>query len=243
MLFDVIRKIPHDYLCILDGYETLFQDHLTTLKRTLEDHPDKIAAYSGTFLDSQDTNRYRVLNGRIPIQEIYNCYWPNGIVNLSGTFLMDKRIEKYLTEYICSCIDGLEVSALLNISLFKHKEKLVYSERISCSCYEALIRTNFMTMSRDKQINFIHGLIVYEYENWMKEHVGDSNCVTTPSPLESGLYKKLLIIYKVWLQSAIECRKTGLLFAWEDSKRAKVRAKIQALKEEREQIKHKIKTM
>ncbi|MBO7191625.1 MAG: HAD-IA family hydrolase [Elusimicrobiaceae bacterium] len=241
MLFDVIRKIPHDYLCVLDGHETLFQDHLTTLKRTLEDHPDKIAAYSGTFLDSQDTNRYRLLNNPIKPKEIYDCWWPDGIRNVSGMFLLNKRIENQLADYIVPYVDGLEVALLINKAYFKDDEEFIYSQRMTCGCNESLITGRPVTIARSQQINFIHGMVHNEYQ--MKQIHVERDLFPTMQAGMQGLYKKLLIIYKVWLQSAIECRKTGLLFAWEDTKRAKVRAKIQALKEEREQIKHKIKTM
>lgn len=240
MLFDVIHQIPHEYLCILDGYENMFRDHITTLKRTLEDHPDKVAAYSGTFLDSQDTNRYRILNGCIKPQEIYDCFWPDRIQNVSGMFLMHKKAESILTKPICSCLDGLEVSALLNVAYFKLRQEFAYSERMTCGCHEALIASHPMTMDRAKQINFIHGLIVYEYELWHSQHLNPSQSMTSSSPfsaVERRCREWLYKMFQLKLKYHARVLKFYLLFTRNYSKRERIKGKIRRMGDEFNQMK------
>ena len=239
MLFDVIHQIPHDYLCILDGYETMFRDHIATLKRTLEDHPDKIAAYSGTFLDSMDTNRYRLLNGFIKPKEIYDCFWPDRIRNVSGMFLMRKEIEDILTAPVSSCLDGLEVSAFLNVAYFKLKRDFAYSERMTCGCHEALITSHPMTMDRDKQVNFIHGMIVYEYELWQVLHPLTQQSSVVSAPLvrtEERRRRWFLRVYQSKLKYHTMVIRGYLLVTRNRTKRARMKEKIRRMKEEYNQI-------
>ena len=239
MLFDVIHQIPHDYLCILDGYETMFRDHIATLKRTLEDHPDKVAAYSGTFLDSMDTNRYRILNGYIKPREIYDCFWPDRIQNVSGMFLMSKKIENILTAPVSSCLDGLEVSAFLNVAYFKLRQEFAYSQRMTCGCHEALITSHPMTMDRDKQVNFIHGMIVYEYELWQVLHPLTQQSSVVSAPLvrtEERRRRWFLRVYQSKLKYHTMVIRGYLLVTRNRTKRARMKEKIRRMKEEYNQI-------
>ena len=239
MLFDVIHQIPHDYLCILDGYETMFRDHIATLKRTLEDHPDKVAAYSGTFLDSMDTNRYRILNGYIKPREIYDCFWPDRIQNVSGMFLMSKKIENILTAPVSSCLDGLEVSAFLNVAYFKLRQEFAYSQRMTCGCHEALITSHPMTMDRDKQVNFIHGMIVYEYELWQVLHPLTQQSSVVSAPLvrtEERRRRWFLRVYQSKLKYHTMVIRGYLLVTRNRTKRARMKEKIRRMKDEYNQI-------
>lgn len=239
MLYDVINKISHDYLCILDGYEIMFSDHITTLKRTLENHPNKIAAYSGTFLDSQNSNRYRVLDGSIKPQEIYDCIWPNKLQNVSGSFLMAKSIETNLTKFIAPYVDGLEVSVLLNMSYFKFKQKFVYSQRLTCSCKEDLITPHPITMDRVKQINFIHGLISYDYEEWVGEipYIKQSGSSLKDINFSKHLLKWIRKIYRHKLGIEININKFLKLFIFNKKQRSRLKEKIKKLKAEKKQLK------
>ena len=228
ILFDMINTIPHDYLCILDGYEAMFSDHITTLKRALEDHPNKIAAYCGTFLDSKDANRYRLLNGCIAPQDVFDCFYPNRIQNVSGMFLMRNKIEKFLTDYICAYLDGLEVSALLNIAYFKMKEEFIYSERTTCGCYEILIKSNPMIMDRVKQINFIRGLFVYDYEQYRGEHVLNNNAFLNGGLLSQIEWLRKKEMHRIYLRIAII--KLRNLFVFSRAHREKNRKRIKEYK-------------
>lgn len=164
MLLDVIKGIKHDYLCILDGQEIMFSDHITTLKRTLEDNHDKIAAYAGTFLNSKDGNRYWCLNKNICDADIYNCIYQNNMSAVSGNFLLRKDIELYFDKNIAEYIDGCEVSAMLNLALFKHNNKIIYSKRTTCGCDENLIYDFPQTIKFNEQKNLIHGLVLFDYQ-------------------------------------------------------------------------------
>ena len=163
MLLDVIHNIKHDYLCILDGHEIMFCDHITTLKRTFEDNPETVATYAGTVLDSKDGNRYWVLNKNIDDFEVYNCVYQNNSINISGNFLLSKTIESYIDENIAKYLDGTEVSALLNLALFKHKNKITYSKRTTCGCNESLIYEFPKTIKFTEQKNLIHGMVLFDY--------------------------------------------------------------------------------
>ena len=168
MLLDTINDVPHDYLCILSGAESMFSDHITTLKRRLEDNPDAVAAHCGTFLQNKDGNRYPVLNHMITKREIYDCALQNKQDILSGYVLFAKKAESYLSKYICEYLDGLTAVALLNIAVFKHHDKICYSCRTTCGCQEDYIHKYPQTIDFNKQINFIHGLVEYnmpEYES------------------------------------------------------------------------------
>ncbi|MCR4917551.1 MAG: hypothetical protein K5912_01240, partial [Alphaproteobacteria bacterium] len=162
MLFDVIQRVPHDYLCVLDGHEIMFRDHITTLKRALEDNPEKPVAYSGCFFESQTGERCVTLNKRILNKDIYDCVWPNNASNPGGAFLIDKKIENYLTDYICAYLDGTEVSAMLNIALFKHDKSFIYSKRTTCGSYKKPAPDYASVIDRAKQINLIHGLVTFD---------------------------------------------------------------------------------
>lgn len=166
MLFETFTSVPHDYLCILSGSECMFSDHITTLKRRLEDNPDVIAAHCGTFLASKDGNRYPALNHMITKKDIYACTYPNGWNNPSGIFLFKRQAESYLTEYMYKYLDGLTATAILNMARFKYNDKISFSCRTTCGCIEAFIHKYPQTIDFNKQINFIRGLVQYD----MPEH-------------------------------------------------------------------------
>ena len=223
MLFDIISSVPHDYLCILSGSEIMFGDHITTLKRRLEDNPDAVAVHCGTFLSSKDGNRYSVLNHMITKRDIYNCAFPNGWDTPSGYVLFNKKVESYLNKYICEYLDGLTAAALLNIACFKHQDKICYSCRTTCGCEEGYMHAYPQTLDFNKQINFIHGLIEYnmpEYESAI------NSAINNKRQFNNSVEEYLEKIGRLRLKLRIGLIKLRGVFVWNKAHREKNKQRI-----------------
>lgn len=225
MLLDTINDVPHDYLCILSGAESMFSDHITTLKRRLQDNSDAVAAHCGAFLQSKDGNRHLVLNRMITKREIYDCALQNKSDILSGYVLFAKKAESYLNKYICEYLDGLTAVALLNIAVFKHHAKICYSCRTTCGCQEEYIHEYKQTLDFSKQINFIHGLVEYnmpEYESALRP---ESLCA--PGAINDSMMECLSKINRSRLKFRICLIKLRGVFVWNKKHREKNKQRIE----------------
>lgn len=246
MLRYAVNNIEHDYLCVLDGHDVLFTDHITTLKRVLEDKPDMAVAYGGTVLDSLDSNRYRILNGYISSCDFFDGVYPNSSPNICSNFLIRADIEKYLTEDVCCYIDGKEVLLLLNMALFRGRKEFEYSKRTTCGYSEWInMKKNPQTMSDNKQINFIHGLVHYEYEKYLAEHnVGKSLYSTVQSSSgcqnnDKDLIKFMLKLYLLKLRINRLLLRLQRLVAFRKKKRQKIKEKLKIVKTRIKRVKQK----
>lgn len=248
LLLYAVRNIKHDYLCILDGHDVLFTDHITTLKRILEDNPNTAVAYGGTVLDSLDANRYRILTNYIDSCDFFNGVYPNSVPNICSNFLIRADVEKYLTEDICRYIDGKEVSLLLNMALFKGDKKFEFSKRTTCGYSEWIsVKKNPQTISDNKQINFIHGLIHYDYKKYLAIHnvKKQTPLITThqqnpneiKDKMDVNLMKCLMKLHLTQLKINRLLLHLRYLFEFRKKKRQRIKEKIKTNKLQIKKIK------
>jgi len=128
MLFDIASKVKHDYLMIFTGNETIFSEHITTLKRALEDNKDMIAAHS--FMSSCDSDdgticialEHTLSRDEIYYHSLYGCY---------GIFLMRAEIENYVPRSVYGLIDGSELCIILNLAVIMYNQKIICSRRVT----------------------------------------------------------------------------------------------------------------
>lgn len=228
MLYEITKQEEFSYFCVLNGNEILFKEHITTLKRVLEEDKSLIASYGGTFLDSVDNNRYRILNRAFNVQEIYNGLVYDGHYILSGNFLMRKDILSLLPEYVHQYIDGFETVAMLNLATIKFSRAMKYSLRRTCVTNEKLKTDTERVLDFVSQLNLIKGLVQYEYEqlNVLEEkdyQMEFLNFSMYPRYIIKAYIRKLKfdrILLR--LRKLIECRK---------QKRRKIKEKLRQKKE------------
>lgn len=126
MLFDIASKVKHDYLMIFTGNETIFSEHITTLKRALEDNKDMIAAHS--FMSAEaDGTRSIALEHTLSTYEIYH----HSLHGCSGIFLMRAEIENYVPRSVYGLIDGHEILIILNLAVIMYNQKITCSKRMT----------------------------------------------------------------------------------------------------------------
>lgn len=159
-LYKVISDIKHDYLMLLSGNEYIYKDHITTLKRRIEeDH--SFVSYSG-YLVCSDVGEFGYPNlDIIPDKNYHNFYsfLPN------ARFLFDSRAESILKPYFLSNIDGSEVYLLLNLIRFKYQGKISFSKRLSLrEKYHSINFTN-SALPISYQINMVNGITQFDTVN------------------------------------------------------------------------------
>ena len=238
-LYDVMHQIEHKYLMVLNGAEKMFRDHITRLKRTLEDHQDKIASYSYVFLDSLDGNRYICLQEHIKKQQIKDYIYPNVYPNVTGMFLMRSQIEEYLEDYMCQYVDGMEVNALLNIAIFNHNQEIICANCLTCGYQEQISLNKNVLVAISQQYNFICGIIQDAYEEWVGEipYIKQSGSSLKDIGFSEHLLKWIRKIYRHKLGIEININKFLKLFIFSKKRRSKLKEKIKKLKAEKKQLK------
>lgn len=234
--FHIIKKIDHDYLMILNGTERIFTDHITILKRILEDKPNYIAAYSRRALDSNDGMLYAFQENPFNNEELYNCSFPDNSLNIPGMFLMRSNIENYLEKAMCGYIDGAEVPLLLNLAVFRHKHQLAFSEKLTISYREDLHYNYLKTTEYEYQINFIKTLVYSNYIEWKNSLSFQKNIHNTPILLhnsEEHFFNWIKKIYRMKLNIQIFLTRCRKLFCYNNNTRLHIKNKIKRLKNEK----------
>ncbi len=236
MFRDVVNTISHQYLMLLDGSETMFSTHITTLMRTLENNPNHIAAYSSNFLDASDNMRYPQLREPIHKGDFYNCYYPSFYPHVAGMFLMRSEVAKFLPVEADRYLDKCLPNALLNLAIFKYDLKFKHSQQITVGKIQDINIDYPKVMDTTYEINLVQGLVREEYEEWL------ASCPdTTSSSLSNELlfsefdihmFKVLRRQFRRRTKLVILLNYIRLLFVYSKKKRAKIYKKIEKIKKE-----------
>lgn len=245
-LYTLIHQIEHDYLMIVNGSERMYFDHITTLKRTLEDHPDYVAAYSRRALDSKEGKSYAFMEGRFEKRSLLDCCFPDNNLNVPGMFLMRASIEEYLEDSMCTYIDGTEVNLLLNLAVFRHERKIAFSGRVTVACVEGFLQDWPKAVELTHQTNFIRALVFDAYDKWKSSHVFlnthefttvDSTTLGITPTIAAPIIKWLKKIYCIKLNIQIIATRSRKLVCWRKKTRQRINQKIKNLRQERKLIK------
>jgi hypothetical protein len=195
MLFDVASKVKHDYLMIFTGNETIFSEHITTLKRALEDNKDMIAAHSFMSYEAGDGTRNIALEQNLSIYEIYY----HSLHSCSGIFLMRAEIENYVPRLLYGLIDGCELLIILNLAV------IMYNQKITCSRRMTVIRKDkgrfltpiYFTKPLKCQLELVRSIVIF-YQPYILhvEPLSERNIVLenySPRLIRRYLNKRILI--------------------------------------------------
>ena len=159
MVLDITQQLEHDYTIFAAPNEIWYTDHVTTLKRVLEDRPDTAAVCSGKA--NAEYNHSRSLNsfGPLQISTVFDCAGVS-----PGEVLFKEEVEGYLASYVYECLDGLEHYAFLLLTEFRQRKRIAFSKRVSFALAAHLPGKGEPAFKRASQVRFIQDLVHYDYE-------------------------------------------------------------------------------
>ena len=146
-------KIPHDYFMNTSIEEIWFQDHVTSLIRTMEDE-DSLSAYSGMSTEDLNGFRHVAFYQNFEPEHLYESRNTSGYL-AAGQFIFSSKTHKYLPDFLFDCLDGKEHYAYANIICFKHEKKLSFSKRMSLVCMANVEKRNNYILDFSMQERFI----------------------------------------------------------------------------------------
>ena len=115
-----------DYFIISSGKETWFSNHISQLKRSLEDSPDSHISYSSVIYQFEESkSRLTCYSSKLKIEDIYNL---NSFYN-SGQLLMKNSVKDYLPDYVFKFIDNNEHDLLSLFSMLKLKKEILFTKK------------------------------------------------------------------------------------------------------------------
>ena len=230
--------IPHNYLMLLDGSETMFSTHVTTLIRTLEDNAEAVAAYSGDFLDAPEGMRYLRLCEPIHLSDFYNGYYPSFYPHIAGMFLFRSEVETFLPVEAERYLDDCLPNALLNLAIFNYHRKVKYSQSMTVGKVQEIDIDFPKVMATPLGINFVQGLVQTGYEEWRasfpEQFVQSGNMVFNEAV--NHMFKVLRRRFRKRLLASIILNYCRFPVTFRKAKREKIRMKIDKLKQEYHQI-------
>lgn len=230
ILRNLMKQINPSYFVIMQGTEIFFKDHLSVLKRKLEDNPDEYIVHSGSFVETKGQVRIPQFRGSISPELIHGC-----MVNPDGMFMVSAQAEELLPYFVDSNLDGYELYAYLNRIYFKHKKQMLYSNHITCGVKEQRpVRYISPLLSEKMQISFIQGLVLTSFENWCSLYRPIQQEAKFINPINPLIVKKVKKIIRTRLSMKIILLKVlrSLVF----SKKLRKRLKKQIKKKEAELI-------
>lgn len=228
-LFTVLNQEKHDYLLLLTGTEYLFKDHITTLKRTLEDEKDASIAYSG-FCYEVSPDKFGYVKFEIMPEDFL---FDLGRLFPNGTYLLKANIEKYLQKYVYSNLDGAELYALINVAHFKHNEQIAFSKRMTAREQKRIADYSNPALPLSYQKNMVDGINLFELE---KLRV-NGELTHKSSDRNEHFTKFLQKKYARHVKLVIFFQKIRKLFAFTSKKKQFVKKRIDRLKDELKEIK------
>ncbi|TPG46493.1 hypothetical protein EAH89_24590 [Roseomonas nepalensis] len=159
MVHEITRAIDHGYLIFAAPNEVWYRDHVTTLKRALENDPKAAAAHSGKA--NAEYNNSRTLNAfaPLPVAGLLECAGVS-----PGEVLFRREVEDYLGVHLYECLDGLEHYAFLLLAEFRERRRIVFSKRISFAVAAHLPGKGEPAFRRASQVRFIQDLVHYDVE-------------------------------------------------------------------------------
>ena len=237
----IINEIAHQYFILLDGSETMFSTHVTTLVRLLEDHAQSIAAYSGDFLDAVDNMRYPHLREVIHQFDFYSGYYPSFYPHPAGMFLFRTKAAEFLPAEAGPYLDDCLPNALLNLSIFNHQLSVKYSNFMTVGKKQSINIDFPKVMTTPMQINFVQGLVQTAYEEWLASC--PDNITTSSQVVPSGfrevdkhLFKVMRCKLRKRLKAEIMWNYFRLMLNGKEE-RIRIRERIKKLKRECSQTK------
>lgn len=167
ILYKLINLINSDFYIVMSNNESWFCDHITTLKKQLDDNPDSNIAYSGCIIhneiDGKECNTVKF--DYISQNNLYNF----NVISSSGQCLLKKDIKNFPQNFIFTSMNGLEIYYFLFLEVFKNKNKLMFSKRntISVNIKEKDVN-NYS--EQIKQQRYIKDLFKYDYDNFITDN-------------------------------------------------------------------------
>ena len=156
---DLKKRILHDYLIFMGPQEYWYRDHITTLKRVLEDQVNAVAAYPGrTYLKKNNSFTWNTFN-QIDINDLFECKDV-----LSGEVLFKREVEDYLEPYVFDFLEGTEHYAFLLFAEFKHKKTIAFSKRMTFAYAAHLPGKADPSVKRACQTRLLQDMVHYEYD-------------------------------------------------------------------------------
>lgn len=211
-LFEIISKEKHDYLLILSGIEYLFKDHITTLKRQLEDNKNASVVYSG-YSYAWGYNKFEIMP-----EDFYldiGRFLPNGM------FLIKSDIEKYIPEYVFSNLDGAELYAFVNVAYFKYNEQIIFSKRMTAREQKDLIICDNPALPFAYQTRMVDGINLFELEK---------RRINTSLYRMNFLLKSIRKVYVFVMNILIYYHKIRKLFIFSKKKRIIITNRVKSFK-------------
>ena len=160
-LIEILKNSCFDYFIITNAREIWFQDHITTLVRSIEDST-AVGAYSGTLLEDEQRNRSVFFFGRATTKSLYEEMSGSQRFPVPGQFLFCAEACGFLPDFLFDCLDGKEYYAYANILQYKIGKKIVFSNRMTMAFYSNRQDLRDILISDDKQTRFIQDLVQYD---------------------------------------------------------------------------------
>lgn len=157
----LLQNDEYSYFMNTNAKETWFQDHVTTLVRTLEDS-NAAAAYSGTLLETDQRIRSTFFFRKAGRKDCYDSVAGNQSFPLPGQFLFKASVYKDTPEVLYDCLDGKEHYAWVNYISYKMGGELAFSERMTFSIASDWRDGRNILISDDKQTRFIQELVKFD---------------------------------------------------------------------------------
>lgn len=159
-------RVPHKYFVFASAGEDWFYDHITSLIRTLEDHPEADVSYSGQIVKDSSgakfVHAYELLTENTllsvhPVDMPRLVKYPFG-----GCFLFRDKCHLSMPDYLFDCTDGHEYLLYLHILLLKEKRKAVFSKRLTFGFGDFYADSHNLVISSAQENAFIFGLTKYD---------------------------------------------------------------------------------
>ncbi|WP_220791781.1 hypothetical protein [Gluconacetobacter dulcium] len=208
---DICREFEHDFLMFTGSTEIWYRDHVTTLKRQLENNLDAVIAYSGR--SSAERDGRRTLNRFGPVN-MYLFLEATDI--LPGELLFRRTVEEYLQPFDFDFLDGIEYFAYFLMAHYKHGKQAVFSHRITFAVAPFLpARNEALALIKAAQIRFVRDLVRFEIDSIRAESLQGPGDATAPAgngqealSLRNELLARTteLVTMKAALQEAISVR-------------------------------------
>lgn len=155
------ERIPHDYYINTNSKENWFYDHITTLIRSMEDQ-NTLCAYSGTIFEDNSRNRNIHFFDTLSTHYLFDGINDANLRLLPGQFLFHADAHNLFPGFLCSCLDGSEHYAYVNIIHYKHRQEISFSKRVTLCFKENGLDKRSIVLSDEMQLRFIQDLVRFD---------------------------------------------------------------------------------
>ena len=159
---------PHRYFILASAGETWFYDHVTTLVRTLEDHPKAALAYAGQIFSDVNgikfTHEYEIMTEQKLLEENPEAMPWLRKYPFGGVFMFRAECHASLPDYLFDCTDGNEYLLYLHMLCLREKKEAAFSKRLTLGFNDHYMDERHQVLSVRQEKAFIWGLTRYDVQ-------------------------------------------------------------------------------